>query len=40
LKKSTNSGDGTLERLEAVFGPHGPLAGKIPEYRACESQQR
>jgi len=38
LKKSTSPGGAIQERLEAVFGLNGPLAGKIPEYRVRSQQ--
>jgi ATP-dependent DNA helicase DinG len=38
LKKSVNSGEGILQRLRTVFDRYGPLAGKIPEYRARSQQ--
>src|SRR6266705_1053225 len=38
VKKSTNPVGEMQERLEAVFGRHGPLAAKISEYRVRSQQ--
>ncbi len=38
MKKAANPADGILQRLQAVFDRHGPLAAKIPEYRVRSQQ--
>jgi len=38
MKKSDKPGEGIPERIDAAFGPRGPLAAGVPEYRARPQQ--
>jgi ATP-dependent DNA helicase DinG len=38
MKRSDKAGEGIAERIDAAFGPRGPLAAAVPEYRARPQQ--